>query len=107
MSGPNNMNKPWLPDLLTSMYGIPFIEQAIAIWLAYMADENGVVDDIDWDALSEASHVSVEWLKRTLREPDTELLAKGIIERETRLIGSVYLKPLFRIAAAHKQPVPS
>lgn len=106
MPGPNSMDKPWFPTFLVSLHGLPFIEQAIGLWLAYTADNDGVIDDIDWEQLSHATNVSLEHLKQTLRNRDLNLYEDNILEREDRAVGKQTLKPLFRLTAATKNREP-
>jgi hypothetical protein len=77
----------------------PLVEpqvQAVGYWLARQADENGVIDNIDWDQLAVLSGLHHKTVRIHLQS-GRPLLDRGLVTREDRTIGNQKLKPLFRI----------
>ncbi len=80
-----DFSKPWLPDWLERLHGLPAYDQAIGLWLAHQANEKGVVEHIDWDDLMAAANVSRTKAREALREGP--LVRNGFLRRKTRQLG--------------------
>lgn len=79
----------WLAKWRDSLRGMRPQAQSIGYWLAEQADDNGVVDGVDWDQLAEASGLSVNTLRRELRDHG-DLITSGKVVREVRQLGNAY-----------------
>lgn len=86
-----------LSTWVDKLKGLPPSTQTVCLWLLEQADSNGVVNDLSWEDLAEASGVSSTYLRELLK-PDGPIVATGLVEREERFLGENKLKPLFRLA---------
>lgn len=71
--------------------------QVVAIWLLEQADDELLVDDIDWETLASYTGIAETTLRRVHLKDSAILTTQGgFIEREERLIGGSVSKPIFR-----------
>lgn len=78
----------WRSAWRESLRGLKPQAQVVGHWIAEQADEQGVVDGVDWEQLSAAAGITVATLRRELREG--ELITSGKVTRETRQWGNTF-----------------
>lgn len=87
--------KPWMNRWLRNLIGLPPIEQAYGLALAYYADEKGVIDNTTWGDIGETMGATL----RTARSlsKDSMMVDSGLLERQDRIEGGRILMPLLKI----------
>ena len=83
--------------LINKVRTLPPSLQVVAIWLFDQADDELLVDDIDWETLASYTGIAETTLRRVHLKDSAILTTQGgFIEREERLIGGSISKPIFR-----------
>lgn len=96
MENARAFDKPWMNDWIMKLSGLPASEQAIGLWMGYLANEKGEIDNINWEQLGELTGLFHETPKKILRRDDCLLLANGLITKENRMVNDrYYLTPKF------------
>lgn len=85
----------WLNVWRLSLKGFKPQPQVIGYWLAVQADENGVVDGIDWEELSAATGITTTTLRKELKSG--ELISTGKVKREPRQWGNTFGATLYQL----------
>lgn len=79
----------WRVGWRDSLRGFKPQPQVVGFWLAEQADEDGVVDGVDWERLSADTGLTVTTLRRELKEGG-QLIDSGKVLREARQWGNTF-----------------
>ena len=102
----HTLNKPWMDGWIMSLRGLPANEQAIGLWMGYLANEKGEIENIDWEKLGELAGMFFETPKKILRRDDCELLERGLLRKEDRMVNDrYYLTPRFILSVPKLEEV--
>lgn len=87
--------KPWLFKFLDQIGGYPTIEQSLALALAAQADDNGLVESVDYEALTDRSAISRDMARKLLRH--SVMASNGLIQHIPRVLNNRPLSPSVKL----------
>lgn len=80
-----DFSKSWLPQWLVRLSGLKPTAQAIGVWLAAQANNEGEVSHLNKQELCASAGVHLATLRRELA-PSGELVDKGLVTRHMRKV---------------------
>lgn len=83
------ISKSWLGQWRDSLEGLKPQPQVIGYWLAKQANEDGIVDAVDWELLSASTQIGISTLRRELKK-GADLIDSGIVIRKARQFGNSF-----------------
>ena len=89
-------NKPWFDTFRLALRGMKPNAQTVGLWLAEQADENGIVEAVDWGRLMADTSLSENTCRKELREGG-ELIDSGRVMRSVRQVGNVFLPTVYHL----------
>lgn len=89
-------DKDWWMPWIFALQGYPPTEQTIALWMGYLANEDGIVDNFSWEELSDLVGLQPASIRKIMKK-DLEVYDAGLLERQERKVGRVTAMPLFYI----------
>lgn len=99
-----SFEKSWMHDWLFAIATLRPVDQSVAIWLAYLADDDGNLNQYTWDELAHLSGLRPQSVRKMMRpDGNSDLSSVGLVERHVRKVGGAYAMPKFvlRIDRAH------
>lgn len=93
-------HKPWLHTWLLAISNLRNTEQPIGLWIAYLADEDGVLSNYSWKELAIYAGMkgpTVRGLIRAGEQTRSELVSSGLVERKIRKMSNAYIIPKLTI----------
>lgn len=88
-------HKPWLTTWFMALSTVRNTEQALGLWLAYLADDEGILSRYSWDELAGMAGMQPASVRDLLRNDriHCDLVDKGLVERKVRRMGRAYIIP--------------
>ena len=95
----HTFDKPWMLDWLLGLATLRPVEQSIAMWLAYLANEEGVISAYTWSELADLSGLKANSVRGMFKPGPTycDLLDSGLVTRQVRKVGKAYVTPKLRL----------
>lgn len=89
-------SKPWIESMIHALKGFPPTEQILMLWMAYLADNKGVLDSFTWPVLGDLTGLQPDSLRKITKK-DLEVYSEGLLSRHPRQFGGMNAIPMFKI----------
>lgn len=100
------LSNSWLTRWRLALRGFKPQAQVTGYWLALQADSDGVIDGVDWEQLAIDTNLTINTLRRELRD-NSELVKAGLVKREPRQWGNTFGATKYQLFLPEKENAPS